>query len=295
MYRTKKVMEAGIGLAALTLLLVLLNTPQTTRAQSQAKPSFEVASIKPSEFDGRVGINVQPGRFVANNVTLKFLITMAYDIKVHQISGGPNWLETAAYAIDAKAPGLNKENLNSMIQSLIEERCKLKFHRETRESPVYSLVVAKGGHKLQRSKDENGNPLSEVPREAGRGERRVLRPGDPAPAGTVMVGIGSFSAGATSIDQLVSFLSGPLGRKVIDKTGIVGLYDISLQWSPDPDQQNFTGLPKPPGLQQPAQSGENTGPSIFNAIQEQLGLKLESDKGPVDSFIIDSIEKPSEN
>jgi uncharacterized protein (TIGR03435 family) len=276
--------------------LALLLLPLIALAiRAQSKPSFDVASIKSAEFDGRVGINIQPGRFVTNSVTLKFLITMAYDIKAHQISGGPSWLETATYAIDAKAQGLNRESLNPMLQSLIEERCKLKFHRETREMPVYSLVIAKGGLKLQRSKDENGSPLNEVPREAGGGANRILRPGDPAPAGAVMIGPGSFNAGAASMDQLVSFLSGPLGRKVIDKTGITGLYNISLTWSPDPNQQDFTGLPKPPGFPPPAQSGENTGPSIFTAIQEQLGLKLESDKGPVESFIIDSVEKPSEN
>ncbi len=287
----KRIMVAGTGFAALALLLIA----PLTKAQTQPKPTFEVASIKPSEFDGHVAFNVQPGRFVVNSVTIKFLITMAYDIKAYQISDGPNWLDTATYAIDAKAPGLNRDNLKLMIQSLLEERCKLKLRRETRELPVYSLVIAKGGHKLQRSKDENGNPLNEVPREAGRGAGRILQPGDPSPAGTMMVGPGSFSAGAASIDQLVSFLSGPLGRKVIDKTGITGLYNINLTWSPDSSQQDFTGLPKPPGFLPPQQSGENTGPSVFTAIQEQLGLKLEPDKGPVDSFIIDGIEKPSEN
>jgi bla regulator protein blaR1 len=291
--RAKKLLLAGAGIAALAvpLLIGLLNATQI-KAQSQPRPSFDAASIKPYEFDGRVSINTQPGRLVASGVTMKFLISMAYDIKSYQISGAPNWMESATYGIEAKAPGqMTRETMLLMLQSLIEERCKLKFHRETREGPVYSLVVAKGGHKLERSKDENGNPLTEVPRDGGKG--RIIGPGDRAPAGTVFYSGNGFSAGAISIVNLASFLSDPLGRKIIDKTGISGLYDIHIQWAPDPGQSDLTGIPKPPGSQPPP--ADNTAPSIFSAVQEQLGLKLEPDKGSIDFFIIDSIEKPTEN
>jgi bla regulator protein blaR1 len=292
----KKFLLAGAGFTALALPFAIgLVNATSGRAQPQdsPKPSFDAASIKPYVFDGRVGINTQPGRFVASGVTLKFLISMAYDIKKYQISGAQSWLDTVTYGIEAKAPiQMTRESMILMLQSLIEERCKLKFHRETREGPVYSLVVAKGGHKLERSKDEKGNPLTEVPHEGSKG-RIILGPGSRAPAGTVFYSGNGLSAGAISIVNLASFLSDPLGRKIIDKTGISGLYDINIQWAPDPGQPDLTGMPKPPGFQPPP--AENTAPSIFIAIQEQLGLKLEPDKGPVDFFIIDSVEKPSEN
>jgi bla regulator protein blaR1 len=290
----KKLILAGTGIAALVfpLLLGLLNAPQI-KAQSQPRPSFDAASIKPYAFDGRVGVNTQPGRFAASGVTMKSLMSMAYDIKNYQITGGPNWMETATYGIEAKAPSqMTRETMLLMLQSLIEERCKLKFRRETREQPVYSLVVAKGGHKLERSKDENGNPLTEVPREGGKG--RIIGPGDRAPAGTVFYSGNGFSAGAISMERLAYFLADPLGRKVIDKTGIIGLYDINLQWIPDSGQAGLAQFVRPTEI--PSESPkENTAASIFTAIQEQLGLKLEFDKGPVEFFIIESIEKPTEN
>ncbi len=294
--RAKKLLLAGTGIVvfALPFSIGLLN------GQSQPKPAFEVASIKPYAFDVssnpgqfRVGIDTRPERFSAYGVNLKLLIALAYDVKLYQISGGPDWINTAVYSVEAKSPDLkNKDNLPPLLQSLIEERCKLKFHRESREMPVYSLIVAKGGHRLQQSKDENGNPLTEIPRDGNKG--KIIRSGETPPPGAVMAGVGFFGAGAMPMERVAAFLSDTLGCKVIDKTGIKGLYDINLKWTPDPNQPVLTGLPKPLGLP-PAQEGDNNGPSIFTAIQEQLGLKLEPDKGSLDFFIIDSIEKPSEN
>jgi uncharacterized protein (TIGR03435 family) len=233
-------------------------------AQQQPRPSFEVASVKPGDPDNlRRGIFSEPGgRLSVTNTTLRMLIGFAYDVRDHQISGGGNWLDSAKFNVDAKPPGAvpaglaGQEQERLMVQSLLAERFHLAIHREMREAQVYELVVEKGGPKFQA---------------APGGERA-------GPRGIGMKGEGHLTSYAAPIGMFVVQLSQELGRSVIDKTGLMGKYDFKLDWTPD------TPLP-----------ADASGPSIFTAIQENLGLKLQSARGPVEILVIDRVEKPDAN
>lgn len=245
-------------------------------AQQQPRPAFEVASIKPGDpNDQRVGIHLQPGgRFTTTNATLKILIAFAYDLQTHQISGGPKWLETDNFNIEAKADSTIPISITSeggtqirlTLQSLLAERFKLSVHRENKEGPVYELVVAKGGPKLKRVE-----PNVEIPR--------------------LQLGWGRLTGTAVPVSLVARSLSQRLGRTVIDKTGLSDTYDFDLSYTPDPSQAAGFGPSGPDALPPP----DPNGPSIFTAVQEQLGLKLESGKGPVEVLVIEHAEKPDAN
>jgi bla regulator protein BlaR1 len=284
---------AGIITIAGPILIGLVRAPQSRGAQSQdgPRPSFEVASIKPNNSgDGRIAVMAQPGgRFVATNVPLKLLMRNAYRVQDFQISGGPSWINSDRFDVEAKADGaVNGEQVALMLQSLLEERFKLNIHRETKELPVYALVVGKDGQKLQQTQSDTTAPAalppSGPPGERGAGPRRGF-----------MIGRGQLEATAADISQLTTVLSQQVGRTVIDKTGLKGLFDFKLKWTPEPGQPNPFGLPAGPGGPDIGPPIDPNGPSIFTAVQEQLGLKLESQRGPVEIIVIDSVDKPSEN
>jgi uncharacterized protein (TIGR03435 family) len=217
--------------------------PMFSQQQAPARPSFEVASIKPnSSGDNRIMIMNQPGgRFVATGVTLKLLMTSAYRVRDFQIIGGPGWIATDRWDIEARAaegaipPGAfptdpNFPSLMSlMTQSLLEDRFHLKLHRETRELAVYELTIAKGGSKVKRSEDQTPFKLP------GRGAPPLPPPqrGGPMPRGSMRVGRGDLLATAVPFSNFAMALSQQLGRTVVNKTGLTGLYDIHLQWTPD--------------------------------------------------------------
>ena len=270
---------AGIFLAAIALIPI--GWAQTPR------PSFEVASIKPNTSNDERVIFLMPpgGRIVATNLTLKNLMAAAYRLPESRILGGPNWLTTDRWNVDAKAeetiatPAVPLDPtvtpaLMLMAQSLIEERFGLKFHHETRELPVYELFVAKDGPKMKLAEDQSPT-VSATPRQQG------------VPRGFQMMGIGKIEGNAVPFRNFIAGLSQQLGRTVIDKTGLAGLYDIKLQWTPE--------LAQGAGGNSDAPSDESTRPSIFTALQEQLGLRLESAKGPVEVMVIDSVQKPTGN
>jgi len=272
---------------AFLFVVLALQQPGATR------PSFEVATVKPSaSTDNRIAILGQPGgRFVATNATLKMLIGTAWRVRDFQISGGPGWAGTDRWNIEAKAeegaipPAAGPPDptvvppLMLMLQSLIEDRFQLKIHRETKELPVYELVVARSGPKIKASEDQS--PLSGAPPQRG----------GPIPRGSMRMGRGDLEATGVPVSNFILGLSQQLGRPVIDKTGLKGLYDIKLQWTPEFGQ----GPVVPGGPEPPRPPADAPGPSIFTAVQEQLGLRLESTKGPVDVLVIDSVQKPSEN
>lgn len=246
---------------------------------------FETASIKPSApaQGGRMMIGIQTlpgGRVSMSNVTVKILLQQAYNIRDFQIVGGPSWISTERYDIVAKPEGSATDaQVKVMLQSLLKDRFKLEFRRETRELPTYALVIAKGGPKLK---------VSDAPREdqedrgGGRGEG-----GGGGRRGMVRMGRGHFEATGAPISALINQLAIALRRSVIDKTGLTGEYDFNLDWAPDETGRG------------PAAEGSSStdaeGPSIFTALQEKLGLKLEATKGPVEVFVIGSAEKASEN
>jgi len=217
----------------------------------------------------------------ARNITLKFLIKAAYGVLDKQIVGSPAWLDSQLFDVTAKydqaveneqknwTPAQRRSfELNGMLplQNLLAERFGLKMHFEDREMPVYALVVAKGGSKL-----EPAGTVKEILGWSGNG----IRP----------LGAGKLAAMQATTDQLAHFLDGvysdQLGRPVVDKTGLTATYDFSLQWIPD----QLAGT-DPSG---------SSGPSFFTAIQEQLGLKLEPQRAAVRTLVIDHVEMPSEN
>jgi uncharacterized protein (TIGR03435 family) len=254
-------------------------------AQAPAEPPhFEVASIKPNPPGGvSTGmVRFLPGgRLSAQQVLLRFFIQNAYDLRPFQILGAPDWINSAGYDIEAKAEGdSNPDQMRLMMQKLLEDRFKMKAHRETKEMPVYELAAAKGGLKLPEPKEENcTSPDTDGP-------------GAAVPCGRAMVRIGrmggvQIQGGKIGIGELIRILANLMGRIVIDKTGFTGVFDAHLEFGLD---DALAGLPHPPGPRE-----ETSMPSVFVAIQEQLGLKLESAKGPVEVLVIDHVEKPSAN
>jgi uncharacterized protein (TIGR03435 family) len=224
--------------------------------------AFEVAPIKPASPDATErGITQRPGgRLSTSNATLKQLVYLAYRVMPFQVSGGPDWVGSDGFNIEAK-PADAKTDLvqfRQMIKTLLADRFQLKFHMETKQLPVYELVVSKRGAKLTEDKSEN--------REVGMTNLRGEMQGDKA-----------------TMPMLASSLSRTLQRQVLDETGLKGAYTFKLQYSPDPK----------PGDESPAPPSD--GASIFTALQEQLGLSLKPTKGPVEVLVIDYAEKPSAN
>ncbi len=307
----RKLLLAAAGMAAVAgpVLIGLMNAPPS-RAQSQTtpttKPAFEVASIKPNKSgDFRVMFRMAPGgRFVANNITAKFLIEQAYNVKDSQLAGGPSWINSERYDIEAKPEdsAINEmqklsqdermEQLRAMMQSLLADRFKLTLSHETKELPIYVLSVASNGPKLQQAKDTP--PASDLPNPPDGPKAQQLRG-----ARFRMSGRGELTVNDAPVAMLADMLSRQLGRLVLDKTGLKGNYDFTLKWTPDENQKQAFMGPGGPGEARPqsdaAPAPDASGPSIFTALEEQLGLKLESKKGPVETLVIDHVEKPSEN
>jgi uncharacterized protein (TIGR03435 family) len=228
----------------------------------QARPQFEVVSIKPNRSaDSGGGMRPVAGGFSARNMSLNMLIQAAYNLKPWQISGGPGWVATDRYDIEAKTEGNPdfQEKLE-LCRPLLADRFQLTFHRETRQMPGYSLTVAKNGPKL---------------RATAAGVAGYIRPGR-----------GLIEGKGVNMRMLADFLGGSLGESITDKTGAAGGFDIRLEWTPTEGELDYKYDGRP---------GDLNGSSIFTAIQEQLGLKLEAGKWPVEVFVIDHVEKGSEN
>jgi uncharacterized protein (TIGR03435 family) len=240
---------------------------------ADAKPSFEVATIKPSDpsATGRA-LNVGRGggnAFTTQNLTLFDLIKFAYAIHGRQVTGGPSWMETDRYDILAKpdAPGVpNAEQLRSMVQKLLAERFGLKFHKEQKELPSYVITVDKGGVKMVKA-EPNRSPL---PGYSGQGP-------------------GNLRVRNTTIAEFANFMqSRALDRPVVDQTGLTDRYDFVLEFKPDGPAAAGPNAPAlPPGVEDR--------PDLFTALRQQAGLKVESGKANVEVLVIDEVKKPSEN
>ncbi len=253
------------------------------------RPEFEVASIKLNKSnDGFIRIMpARGGRFTATNVPLQILITIAYRIKDFQLSGAPPWVMSERYDVEAKAEGdPSFDAMLPMLQTLLEDRLQFKFHRDTKEMTVYALVVAKAG-KLKQSEGECApRPDGPPPPEPGKLPTAFC--------GGFMMFPGHLSGQKVSIEALLDPLSRFTGRTILDKTNLTGKYDFDLQYTPEQGQFQAPPGGAPPGMPALPPTDPN-GPSLFTALQEQLGLKLESQKGPVEMIVIDHIERPSEN
>jgi uncharacterized protein (TIGR03435 family) len=288
-----------LHMAFIVICALRFATPGFSQSPLAAKPAFEVATIKQNAaVQGRSRLADQPGgRFVATRINLRTLIGAAYqgNPPTGQLVGGPAWIDSDLWDIEAKAPeGSVPPNTTFgfppqmilMLQSLLEDRFQLKLHRETREAPIYDLTIVKGGPKLKLSEDQ-------MPPSMPGPAAPPLQPGT-IPRGAMKMVNGDFEATALSFGDFAKALAALyLHRPVDDKTGLKGLYDIKLRWTPDP----AIGAPLGPGgpVAPVPPTADTSGPDIFTAIQEQLGLKLDSAKGPVEVLVIDSAQKPSGN
>jgi uncharacterized protein (TIGR03435 family) len=254
--------------------------PSDSNAGAEKTPVFDVISVKPSKDDGRLRLRFTKDGFVATNLDLHDLIGESYLVDDNQILSEPAWAKKQGFDVEAKVVGtdvaalgkMSFDERRAMFKQVLTERFKLAIHHETRELPVYALTIAKGGAKLKQ-----GTTSPDGPAISKRGP------------GMIKVGPGLVSAVGTTIPYFVGVLSGELGRTVVDRTGLTGVYDISLTWAGDAGQGG--GL----GTAGAASGSDASGPSLFTAIQEQLGLKLESVKAAVDVIVIDHVERPTEN
>jgi uncharacterized protein (TIGR03435 family) len=312
----RQLVLVAIGVAAVAGPVVygLLNIPRV-RAQStqtSAAPSaasFEVAAIKPNRSgDWRVMMRSGAGGFRATGMWVRHLIAIAYDVRDFQVTGGPSWINSERYDIQAKEPDSvvakmqklsqdqREELFRSMVQSLLADRFKLKVGTQTKELPAYALVVAKGGPKLQAAKSD-----ADFKGPEGQGQR-----------GKMSFGMGDLTIPDAPLSMFARMLSLQLGRAVLDQTGLEGNYDFTLKWTPGQGEEMIGmgpggGGPGPgrgmvgtgvgdggPQLGSPPPS-DMSGPSIFTAIQEQLGLKLKPSKAPAEVLVVEHVERPTEN
>jgi uncharacterized protein (TIGR03435 family) len=261
-------MQKCLGL----MLVVILWCCISGNAQKETSPTFDVASVKVNPSGGgRIHIwsAANDGSFKTENVSLKGLLQFAYGLPETQVLGVSGAIADKKFDIEAKLDDAAEAELKKLttdegklrkqelVQALLAERFKLVCHMETRELPIYALVVAKGGSKLTPTKSDG------------------LRIGG---------SYGKLTGEGLTVDGLARELAKTVGRVVVDKTGVKGKFDITLQWTPDEGPARLNGVPisDPP-------------PAIFTAIQEQLGLKLEPQKGPVQVIVVDHVEMPTEN
>ena len=222
-----------------------------------ARVEFEVVSVKPGDpADPASSARTTPGGMQMRNTTLKNLVRSAYRLNEYQLEGGPKWIDSARFNIDAKLPaGVPRDQMPLMMQALLADRFQLEFHRVTKTLPEYALVVVKGGPKLQVA---SGDDLNSV--RSSQGDRQIKGWGMP-------------------MSSLANMLIGAVGAPVLDQTGLDGKYNFILEFAP------LSGTPREDEML----------PTIFAVLQEKLGLKLEAIKGPVEVLVIDRAEKPTEN
>ena len=280
---TRSRLLAALALSLCVVIVLPGHTQQVSQPAAAAKlPPFDVISVKVNDSAAhQIMMNFTPDGIRTINVPIEFILRDAFGVNDDQLINTPGWAKSVSYDIEAKvAPddvpalkNLNREQRAAMMLNILTDRFKLAYHRETRTLPEYALVVAKGGSKLQEFKDstdENGKP---------RGNRMMM-------SGT------SLTADGIDMVSFTRLLSQRVGRPIVDKTGLAGKYSFKLNWANEPHDGEGPGGPPHDGA--PAASGD-TGPSIFTAVQEQLGLKLDSEKGPVDVIVIDHLEQPVAN
>jgi uncharacterized protein (TIGR03435 family) len=263
-----------IGIGMLNAPLSLAQAPDS----GGPSQSFDAASIKldRSATDFSSTAFSRGGSFTARAATVRGLIEEAYRLKDDRLVGGPDWVGSETYDIIAKPEKpVNNEQARLMLQTLLADRFHLKVHHEARELPMYALTTGKSGAKLKEAVDSNCIPAPSGP------------PTGPPPrtgyCGGSIVSPGHMISRKVTVQKLAGTLSEIMGRPVLDMTELQGVFDIDIHWTPDETQ--FGGVVK----------GDDSGaPSIFAALNE-LGLKLEARKGPVEILVIDHVERPSQN
>jgi uncharacterized protein (TIGR03435 family) len=271
-----------LGFVAAAILVTI------SSAGAQQK-TFEVASVKPhpaSQVTPSLMTAEPGGRFTVRNIPLRMLIRTAYQIQDDQIVDAPAWIDSDRFDISAKAEaGSSPADLAPMLQALLADRFKLAFHRDTRELPIFELQLARAdgvlGPKMKKNEcvpDLNAPPPA---------------PGGPPRCGMISNGFGRLTLIAQSISMMAQFLAPSVNRVVVDRTGLSGNYDVDLTWTPDRLPPRPPGTPPDQPIRVNGADIDPNGPSIFTAVREQLGLKLESARGPVQVLAIDHVEQPS--
>ena len=274
----------------LVLVAAVANAAAFCQTQQPVPPpEFEVASIRPhASADNRAFVQAFQGKLVMQNFSLKQLIFFAYDVPNNQVSGVQAWMDSNHFDIQAttESNATVKQVEGPMLRALLEERFHLKVRRETVERPVYDLTVEKDGAKMQLSKEGSCTPYSmdSPPPLPPSGAQRPIYCDFPRLAADGLNW--TLDGKGVSVGKLATSLSrSGLDRPVIDRTGLTGGFDLHLKWAAEvPASALGSGTVDDP-----------TGPSIFTALKEQLGLKLESAKGRVEILVIDHVEQPSEN
>jgi uncharacterized protein (TIGR03435 family) len=294
---------------ALMIVLGIVVMPAASQTPPSQKPSFEVVSVRPNTSGQRGGPpRIDGGRFIATNTNLRLMVQYAFNPPngspllysqlndYSQLVGLPSWAEDFHFDIQAKvedqAGPVSRDEMRRRLQSILEDRFQLRTHWEHRQQLVYNLVVIRPG-KLKLSEDQTP---AKRPDTSGPGPQ--FDPKAPLLRGdlrAVFNASGATSTGkALQISDMVGWLRGRVNRPVYDKTSLKGLFDIQLTFTVD-STSNGPLSSGPATSAQPSAASTPRGPSLFTALQEQLGLKLESSKGPVDVLVIDSVQRPTEN
>jgi uncharacterized protein (TIGR03435 family) len=300
--RASVVMAAAALLMAAVAPLRAAQAGQATPRPAAGAPAFDVVSIKENK-SGEAGGSMrrQPGRIIVTNFPMRMLIINAFGLQAQQLQGGPDWLDSARYDITAQFSGEIAVTepgtvgpLNLMLQRVLADRFQLAVHTETREIPIYALTIARSdralGPKLRPAATDCEAVMNAMLKAAREGDgpppaAPQLPDGRPGCGMRASAG-GQLTAGGTSMAALARFMTVPAGRIIVDKTGLTGGYDFDLEYTPDP--------PAPGGQPQTAPADSNK-PSLFTALEEQLGLKLVPERGPVEMLVIDRVERPTEN
>jgi uncharacterized protein (TIGR03435 family) len=246
---------AGLLLSVAVIVAAVV----TSRAQT---PAFDAVSVKRNVSGAAErSFRVRPGQIVATNVTVRHVIWNAFNVQDFEVLGGPEWLASERFDVVAKSDANpTPDQMRAMLRNLLADRFRLKVHTVAREQPMYALVLARSDGRLGPQLVSATGPCD---------------PAQPARQCGFSVGNGTMGSGAASMPRLAQELTGMVQRRVVDRTGLIGLYQVTLRWAPD--QQT------------------DTLPSLFTALQEQLGLKLEPQRGPVDVLVIDGAERPTDD
>jgi uncharacterized protein (TIGR03435 family) len=264
------------------MLTIAVLSVLTLAGAAQQVPRFEVASVKPNQgSSGNSTWGLLPsGRVVATNSSLRQLIVNAYDVTHDRLLGGPDWIGSDRFDVLAVATaGTSESTMLTMLQMLLADRFKLVLRREARETAVYSLVIARNDGRSDKAL---------LPVDCKTDSKAVVGKGYAHACSWFLTrqpatGMSTYQSGGVNLDELARTLTQRVGRPVINRTGLAGEFQFELSWLQD--MQAAAAAP----------AAANDGPSLFTALQEQLGLKLEPGRGPVELLVIESVQRPAPN
>ena len=276
------------------IVLIVGMAPSTVFTQATAAVSsgrtFEVISVKPNHSgDARLSFGGSPGRYEIVNAPLRTIVRIAHQVQDYQIVDAPEWIATERFDILATTPAVVPAERAEMLRNLLADRFALRAHVERREMPIFEMVVTRSDSRLgpsaratdvncaERAAGRSGGASPAAPSAGARLDRPVCG---------LMLRPGLLMAGAMTMGEFARELAPQVNRFVLDRTGITGFFDFDVQFTPE------QMTPAPPGVL-PVPPIDPNGPSLFTALQEQLGLRLNATRGPVDVLVIDAISRPT--